>query len=208
MCNPVAFAAVSMVIAAAGTAASIYQSNKAADAAQDAAEKEAALARQAEEKQIEALNAQLEQETDKTEIQKLERQRQALRERAKIRVAESESGAFGNSTLKQLSASMVNEGQDKGLMDYNLRATADQIERQKDATSINTSRQINNAFASVPIKPSAFMSGLSIGSSAAGGAMQGYSMGGGDFSEFSAGGAEPTDLSQARWSPRQSSGMG
>jgi len=177
MCNPAAFAVASMVISAATTAIQQYQSGKAADAAAKAAEKEAKLAEQAEANQLKALNAQLEQATDKAEIEKLERARQAVRERAKIMVAASESGALGNSVLQQMSASAVNEGMDKGLIDYNLRADADQIERQKEAVSINTKRQINNAFATVPQKMSGFMTGLNIGAAGTGGGMSGLLMG-------------------------------
>jgi hypothetical protein len=180
-----------MVIAAASTAVQQYQSNKARDAAADAAAKQEKLAREAEENQLKALEERMEQETDKTEMMKLDRQRQALRERAKIRVAAAEAGTFGNATLKQMSASMVGEGVDKGIMDYNLRATSDQLARQAEGVSINTERDIANARASVPLSTPTWMQGLNIGLAAGKGAMQGYAMGGGTTGG-TGGGAEAT----------------
>jgi Mrp family chromosome partitioning ATPase len=160
---------------AASAAVQQYQSSKARDAAEDAAEKQAKLAREAEQNQLKALDEQIEQESDSTELQKLDRQRQALRERAKIRVAASESGAFGNSTLKELSASHVGEGYDTGIMDYNLRAKKEQAARRAEAIGINTKRDIANAKASIPLSTPTWMQGLNIG--LAGG--KGYMMGAG-----------------------------
>jgi hypothetical protein len=166
-----------MVVMAASTAVAAYQSGKERDAAQDAAEKQQKLAEEAEKNQLAALEAQLEQETDKTEIDKLDRQRQALRERAKIRVAASEAGGFGNTTLKELSASFIGEGHDKGLMDYNLRAKEAQIQRERSAVSINTKRDIANQKARIPLSTPTWMQGLNIGTSAAQGYAQGSALG-------------------------------
>jgi Mrp family chromosome partitioning ATPase len=168
-----------MVISAASMAVQQYQSAKQRDAAADAAAKQEKLAKEAEANQLKALDEQMEQESDKTELMKLDRQRQALRERAKIRVAASESGGMGQSTLKELSASMVQEGHDKGIMDYNLRAKSDQASRQADAIGINTKRDIANQRASIPLSTPTWMQGLNIGLAGASGAMQGASMGGG-----------------------------
>jgi Tfp pilus assembly major pilin PilA len=123
MCGPAAPIVAMMVISAASMAVQQYQSNKARDAAADAAAKQEKLAREAEQNQLKALEEQMEQESDKTELAKMDRQRQALRERAKIRVAASEGGAFGNATLKAISASQVGEGYDKGIMDYNVQTS-------------------------------------------------------------------------------------
>jgi hypothetical protein len=152
-----------MVIMAASSAVSLYQSGKERDAAESAAKKQEQLAREAEENQLAALDAQLEQESDKTEIAKLDRQRQALRERAKIRVAASEAGGFGNTTIKELSASFMGEGYDKGLMDYNLRAKKEQISRHGEAIKIGTKRDIANQKARIPLGTPTWMQGLNIG---------------------------------------------
>ena len=179
MCGPAAPMIAMMVIAAASAAVQQYQSNKARDAAADAAAKQEKLALEAEQNQLKALEEQMEQESDKTELAKLDRQRPALRERGKIRVAASEAGAFGNATLKELSASMVGEGYDKGILDYNLRAKADQASRRAEAIGINTKRDIANQRASVPLSTPTWMQGLNIGLAGAKGAVQGASMGGG-----------------------------
>jgi Mrp family chromosome partitioning ATPase len=165
-----------MVIAAASAGVQQHQANKARDASQDAAAEQEKLAKEAEANQLQALEEQMEQESDATEVAKLDRKRQALRERAKIRVAASESGAFGNSTLKELSASMIGEGYDIGILDYNLRARSDQLSRQGKATSINTKRDIANQKASIPLSTPTWMQGLNIGLAGAGGAASGAAM--------------------------------
>jgi hypothetical protein len=164
-----------MVIMAAGAAIDQHQKGKARDAAQDAADEQSKLAREAEENQLAALDEQLAQETDKTEVAKLERTRQALRERAKIRVAASESGAFGNVTIKELSAAHIGEGYDRGILDYNLRATADQIARQQRGVRTTTKRDIASQKAGIPLSTPTWMQGLNIGLAGA----KGYFAGGG-----------------------------
>jgi len=179
MCFAAAPMIAMMVISAASMAVQQYQSSKARDAAQDAARKQETLAREAEQNQLKALEEQMEQESDKTELAKLDRKRQALRERGKIRVAASEAGAFGNATIKELSASVIGEGYDKGILDYNLRAKSDQATRRAEAIGINTRRDIANQRASVPMSTPTWMQGLNIGLAGAQGAVQGMSMGGG-----------------------------
>jgi hypothetical protein len=200
-----------MVIAAASAGVQAYQSNKARDAAQDAAAEQEKLSLEAEANQLKALEEQMEQETDKTELAKLDRKRQAMRERAKIRVAASESGAFGNSMLKEISASQVAEGFDVGILDYNLRARSEQLSRQAKATQISTRAQIARGRASVPLSTPTWMQGLNIGLAGAGGAAQGASMSspfdGAGTPVASAGSAQGptgvTQISKARWSPRK-----
>jgi len=179
MCFAAAPMVAMMVISAASMAVQQYQSGKARDAAKDAAETQEKLAREAEANQLKALEEQMEQETDATEIAKLDRKRQAMRERAKIRVAASEAGAFGNVTMKELSASMVGEGYDKGIMDYNLRAKGKQAERRAEAIGISTRAGIARQRAAVPLATPTWMQGLNIGLAGASGAMRGASIGGG-----------------------------
>jgi hypothetical protein len=99
-----------------------------------------------------------------------------MRERAKIRVAASEAGGFGNTTIKELSASFMGEGMDKGLMDYNLRAKGEQIDRQKSALQINTRRDIANQKARIPLSTPTWMQGLNIGLAGGKGYAQGAAM--------------------------------
>jgi hypothetical protein len=186
-----------MVVMAASTAVSVYQSGKERDAAESAAKKQEKLAREAEENQLAALDAQLEQETDKTQIAKLDRQRQALRERAKIRVAASEAGGLGNTTIKELSASFMGEGYDKGLMDYNLRAKKDQIRRGGEAVKINTKRDIANQKARIPLSTPTWMQGLNIGLAGAKGYVGGSALGTGGKPGGS-GSTEPTPYIPAK----------
>lgn len=177
MCHPMVFAAATMVLSIAGTYMSMKKADDQRGRAQKAAEKEEVYAEKAEEIQLETLDAQIEEVEDKGELEILDRQRQALRERAKIRVAASESGAFGNSTLRQLSASFINEGYDTGIIDYNTRSATAQAGRQKRALRLNTDRQINNAYAAVPGSTPSWMQGLNILTSGASGGLEGYQMG-------------------------------
>jgi hypothetical protein len=197
-----------MVISAASMAVQQYQSSKARDAAKDAADKQAKLAREAEQNQLKALEEQMEQEKDATELEKLGRERQALRERAKIRVAAAEAGVFGNVTLREMAASELQESQDKGIMDYNLEAKQKQAARRGAAIEINTERDIANAEASVPMGTPTWMAGLQIGLAGASGAMQGASASG--YNPFGSGGGTAGGVGAptgARWSPRAASGM-
>ena len=179
MCFQAAPMIAMMVISAASAGVQAYQSNKARAAAKDAAEEQERLSREAEANQLKALEEQMEQETDKTEIAKLDRKRQAMRERAKIRVAASEAGAFGNVLLKAESASMVGEGFDKGIMDYNLRAKREQIGRRATGVKISTEAQIARGHAAVPLSTPSWMQGLNIGLAGASGAVSGMAMSGG-----------------------------
>jgi hypothetical protein len=178
-----------MVISAASMAVQQYQSAQARDAARDAAAKQAKLAREAEQNQLKALAEQMEQEKDATELEKLGRERQALRERAMIRVAAAEAGVFGNVTLRELAASEIGESQDKGIMDYNLRAKEQQATRRAEAIGINTEQNIANAKAQVPIGTPTWMAGLQIGLAGASGAISGASASG--YNPFGAGGGTP-----------------
>jgi len=177
MCEPTTMMIGMMVMQGASMAIQSYQSGKARDAAEDAADKQEELARRSEENQLEALEAQMEQETDKASLAKLDRQRQALRERAKIRVSAAESGAFGNTTLRELSAAHVGEGMDKGVIDYNLRNTQESIRRQGEAVAINTETSIFNARSAVPLSTPAWMTGMNIALATGQGAVEGYNLG-------------------------------
>jgi Mrp family chromosome partitioning ATPase len=183
MCNPIAFGVATMIISMAGTFMSQKMQNDRMDQQQEhveeAVEKEIEYIEEAEEIQLETLDAEIEEIDDKYELEKLDRQRQALRERAKIRTAASESGAFGNSTLRSLAVSFANQGHDTGVIDYNQRSAQDQLEREKGATKINAKRQKNNAKASIPLGSGSnpFFSGMSILTSGVSGGMSGYATG-------------------------------
>ena len=183
MCHPAAAMVAMMVISAASVAVQQYQSGKARDAAADAAATQEKLAREAEENQLKALEEQMEQESDATELAKLDRKRQAMRERAKIRVAASEAGAFGNVQLKQLSASAVGEGYDIGILDYNLRAKAEQASRRAKGIGISTRAQIARGKASIPLSTPTWMQGLNIGLAGGKGYMSGAAMSAGGSSK-------------------------
>lgn len=190
MCGPAAPMVAMMVISAASTAVQQYQSAKARDAAKEAADKQAKLAREAEANQLKALEEQMEQEKDATELQKLDRERQALRERAKIRVAAAEAGAFGNVTLREMAVSELQEDRDKGILEYNLEAKQKQAARKAEQIGINTRANIARAQASVPQGTPAWMTGLNIGLAGASGAVSGATASG--YSPFGSGGGTPT----------------
>ena len=72
----------------------------------------------------------------KSTMEAMERQRQGLKERAKLTVAMGEAGVSGNSPLRQINNSFLQEGYDKGIIEENresgIRQTMD-MEQQSYA---------------------------------------------------------------------------
>jgi hypothetical protein len=175
MCNPMALGLLTLAISGATTGYSLYQQNQAAEDAADAAGKSAQYLDEAEMNQLKALEEQMAQVKDQGELEKLERQRQAIRERAKIRVASAESGAMGNSVFRSTAASMLNESMDKGVIDANVANQASQIKSQMESVKINTKRMKNDLYSGGGVNP--FFAGLSIAGSGIQGFGQGYGLG-------------------------------
>jgi hypothetical protein len=176
-----AFAAISLLATVGKGAMDYYENKETQKAAANAASQQATMLEEAEMNQLKALEEQIAQVEDKTELEKLQRQRQALREKAKIRVASSEAGVMGNSVFRQIAAAMINSSMDMGVVDVNAANQKAQIGRQMEATMINTKRQKANIYSSVPDKPNPFFAGLNIAGSGLSAAAAGYGAGKGMF---------------------------
>ena len=170
MCNPIA-AMIGMALVSAGTQ---YMQQK--EAAEAAAERErqameAAMAqRRLEEEQ---LQQNLKEARSKAETDKFSVAREATKQRGTIMAASSEAGAFGNVLLAQLAESMMHEGYDQSIIDYNYRQTLENTDLRRKAYDLNMQNTIN---ANKAPKTSGLLSGLQIGASAFEGAMSGYNM--------------------------------
>ena len=134
MCNPLAVAA----IAAVGSAAKISATNKAAEGAQ-----EAAVNKQS------AMNIQRMQEMEdvskKTGMDLTNLKRESLRQQASARVAASESGVSGASTLRNLGNVYMQESFNAGSIVSLSESQVQQIGVQSQADFLSTRGAINQA---------------------------------------------------------------
>lgn len=163
MCHPAAFVAASMVISAAATAQSIKAQNDAAKATADSAyNAELADLRLLEERAL--------QTQDAAQLKILERQRQAARERAMIRVSQGEAGIMGNTPLMELMSTYTQSGYDISIIEANKSNALAQNAAEQEAVRIaGTGRQKNARATSV----SPWSAGLQIGGAAMSGAAAG-----------------------------------
>lgn len=168
MCTiALAFGLASMAFSAYSTYDSNERQNDMAEAQSEAAY-DAALA------DYDLLNQQQSQINTKAAQDKFNRERQGMREMAMIRVAQGESGALGNSALRELNASLFQTGYDTDIIDYNRDIQLRQTESQKLATRAGASGRYNMAKANT-VNP--FSSYMQIGSSGLSGFSGGYQLG-------------------------------
>jgi hypothetical protein len=142
-----------MALTAISTAYTMYQGNQQAQAGVAAAEAAAAADRDLLSKQAGQINAS-------ASVDKLERARQAQREQAKIRTAAGESGALGNSTLRMLNNSMLQQGHDTGIIESNRQNAIDQNQARQQATNAELQSRTNEAMSGYT---NPLMAGLQIG---------------------------------------------
>lgn len=171
MCNPAAMM-VAMAVASAGS--QMMQQKEMKEAAQERermATEAAMQQRTLEEKQLQQTLAEAKagSETDKLKVA-----REAAKNRGAIRAGAAEAGAFGNLELAELQENMMNEGMDKGLIDYNYRNTLKNADLRGKAADLNMTNTIR---ANKAPKTNGLLSALQIGAAGAKGAAQGYSMG-------------------------------
>lgn len=161
MCDAVAIALAALSIG--GTYMGIQQQNSAAEAT-------ARNANEALRIDYDLLNKQEHQTDVAASEDAFQRERQGMRDLAKLRVAQGESGALGNTSLRELNASMLQTSMDVGVMESNKDNTIDQLEMQKLNTRTTAGGRINQARATV-VNP--FYSSLKIGPAG----LSGYSSG-------------------------------
>ena len=168
MCNPaIAVAVISAVATAASTAMSISAQNDQAEASADAAKNAAS----ADYMQQTEQQSQVDQQSA---IEKSERARQAMIERASLRAAQGESGLAGISQNREMNQVDFNQSYDASIMEANRANKIRQIETEKNSTYTNAQGRVNMANSSMV---SNAMAGLQIGMSGTSGALQGYTYG-------------------------------
>ena len=156
MCGPAAIPIASLIISAAATGYSMIQSNQQAKAQEKAAE----MAMQADREQLALESTQID---DRIVSEKMERQRQRMREESRIIVSASEAGGLGGSFLSQLANARLQSGYDQGIMEKN-RTNMQAQNRAGVKGVLATYQSRMNEAASSRMSP--FTAGLRIGGSA------------------------------------------
>lgn len=154
MCEPTT--AAMMIISAATTAANIAAQNRQA-AAEEKAANEAAY------QDYLTLQDRMYQDSNRFNLQALERQRQAARDRAQIAVAAGEAGVGGNSLLRMLNQSLFKQAYDIGIHQANLESARAQTRAQAGRVAATHQSRIASARAK---RVNPFLGALQIGSSA------------------------------------------
>ena len=167
MCNPIAMGAAQMAFAAVGTYMGIKQQNEMAEDQMEAAA-------ESSQQDYQLLDTQQDEIYEKAGLDKFERDRQAMREAARIKVAGAESGAFGNSLLKQVADTMFQSSYDKAIIDQDADNKVEQSQAQKSKVHTTAKGRVNAAEANVT---NGLMAGLKIGQAGVSGAASGYSLG-------------------------------
>ncbi|MFC1524616.1 hypothetical protein ACFL6N_07490 [Thermodesulfobacteriota bacterium] len=163
MCNPaLAVAAISMV----GTGVQIHQNNQAAE---DSAEN----AHDALMADYDLLDLQQDQINDAAAQDKLERERQGMRDQAKIRVANSEAGTLGNSALMEMHNSMFQTSYDQMIMERNRDGAIKQAQAGKGKANVTYEGRKSQAKSRMT---SSALAGLKIASSGTDGYARGQNL--------------------------------
>lgn len=166
MCHP----AVGIALAAISTAASIGGTVLSAQAQNAAAEEEMKNATASANAQQAQLQEQESQINDQAALEKLERQRQAMRERAAIRVNQGEAGVAGATANRELQDTYFQNTYDINIMEQNRKNAVSANRAQAKAVEIEGVGRWKNASAR---RTSSLATGLQIGSQIAGGIGQG-----------------------------------
>jgi hypothetical protein len=168
MCEPTTISMVVLGIAgAAQTAVSIQNSNNAAEAAANAANAAAGA----------DFNALSEQRAELDQVaagQSMDVQREMLRRRATLRVAQGESGIMGNTPVRELAALQVQRSTELSTIESNRASALAQSAREEGKIEATRRGRVSEAEAKFT---SGWASGLQIGASGAQGAWQGYQIG-------------------------------
>lgn len=167
MCHPAVVPIALALVSAAATAYSVNQSNKTNKAMAEAANEAAGL-------DMARLQAGSDQVNSKSAQEKLQREMQTQRERARIRVSQGESGVSGQSSLRVLNNSLMQGSFDIGILEANRVNSQDQLNADRMDVSAGNKGRVNQANAGMTSGP---MAALMIGGSAG----SAYASSGGSF---------------------------
>lgn len=112
---------------------------------------------------MQLIGDQWEEISSENELAKFERKRQSLKEQAQIRVSQGESGIFGNTALKELANSQMQESWDVGILGYNLKNKAKQSDAQVKKVKSTRQSRVNEALAGVATPLNGSMNGAYAG---------------------------------------------
>lgn len=112
---------------------------------------------------MELLDQEWTEITSEASLDTFERKRQALKEQAQIRVSQGESGIFGNTALKELANSVMQQSWDTGIIGWNLKNKGKQQEAKIKKVAATEVSRTNEALASVPKHVQGQMSGAYAG---------------------------------------------
>lgn len=160
-------AAIMAITAATSTAMSIKASNDQAEAQSKAASNAAASDYIQQTEQQDQTNQQ-------AALEKTERARQAMIERAKLRVSQGEAGIGGLTPMKEMQESYMNETYDASILETNRANRIRQIEAEKEGVRANAQGRINVSRSGVT---PGWAAGLQIGFSGVEGGIKGYTIG-------------------------------
>jgi hypothetical protein len=160
-------AAMMAAMTAIQTAVQISTQNKMAEAESEAAVKSA----NADYMRLAEQETQVNQQSN---LEEMERERQALRERARLKVAMEESGVAGVSPIRELANSFLQQEYDESIIETNRGNKLDQS--RADANSVYTTgkSRINSAKSKIT---NPLAAGLQIGLSGVSGYASGYGLG-------------------------------
>lgn len=167
MCEPTTIATIAAISAIGSSALSVMSANKQAAATEEAAKNAAAADYVQQTEQQDQVNQQ-------ASLDQAQRAKQAMMDRASLRVAQGESGLSGISSAKEMGAVDFNEYYDMSVIESNRMNRIRQTEAEKNATRANAQGRINMAASQ---RTPGWAAGLQIGMAGATGAMQGYTMG-------------------------------
>ncbi|CUU71127.1 Uncharacterised protein [Campylobacter hyointestinalis subsp. hyointestinalis] len=172
MCPP---AVVMGAMAVASAAATMYSTNQQNKAIKASADTEAANAQREANLNQQALDEQAQQQDQAAAIQRMQREKEGIKERATLNNAFG--NAQGNSINRVFNTSLFNENYDKSMIDYNNSNALSQNYREKQSVGLLANNRIRSSNASRKSATSGLGSGILIANSAINGAASGYSLG-------------------------------
>lgn len=141
--------AISLALALAGLLIDTGRKHAEQTAINKQAYSEIQAARRAAAFDIQALQDQIYQAKQSTNLRQFERRRQALRDQSRLLVAAGEAGVGGNSVLRSLANEMWDTSHDTGILQTNLQNQVYQSSQQARAVAANMQSRINSAQARI-----------------------------------------------------------
>lgn len=173
MCNPIAIMGVAVAVS---TITSIAGTVMSANAANDAADRQTKSAQDAAAIDMQQLQQQQEEANAATALDKTERLRQAMKERAALRSSSADGGVAGISPDSLEQNSYMSAGNDISILEANRSNFNQQTQLEKQAVRSRAQSRINEAQAG---RKSGWATGLQIVGQVAGGVSKFAGLGGG-----------------------------